>query len=175
MKLLDKEFVPFISKEKIQQRIKELGQQITNDYKGKDLTIIGVLNGSFIFVSDLAKAIDINCDIEFTKYSSYVNTQSTGKIVRHLDLPSNLKGQHILIVEDIIDTGQTMQKILKDLKQQEPASVKIVSLLFKPETLLEPIDISYIGFEIDPKFVVGYGLDYNGKGRNIDEILVLKD
>lgn len=175
-KVLDKEFVPFIGKEEIAKRNRELGEQITKDYEGKDVLMISVLNGSFMFTSDLAKEIELPIDLSFVKYASYEGTESTGKVKQLIGFnEADVRGKHIIIVEDIVDTGRTMQALLKDLEVMEPASVKVVSLLFKPEALKIPLEIDYVGFEIDPRFVVGYGLDYNHFGRNIPEILVLKD
>ncbi|MBB6459182.1 hypoxanthine phosphoribosyltransferase [Flammeovirga kamogawensis] len=175
-KVLDKEFVPFIGKEQIAERNRQLGAEITKEYQGKDVLMISVLNGSFMFASDLVKEIDLPMDLSFVKYASYEGTESTGKVKQLIGFNAQaVKDKHIVIIEDIVDTGRTMQALIKDLEVMEPASVKVVSLLFKPEALKIPMTIDYVGFEIDPKFVVGYGLDYDGFGRNIPEILVLKD
>lgn len=174
-KVLDKEFVPFIGKEKIAKRNQELGEQITKDYEGKDVLMVSVLNGSFMFTSDLVKEINLPIDLSFVKYASYEGTESTGKVKQLIGFNKDaVNGKHIIIVEDIVDTGRTMQALIQDLEDMNPASVKIVSLLFKPEALKIPMTIDYVGFDIDPRFVVGYGLDYDGFGRNIPEILVLK-
>ncbi|MEH0154541.1 hypoxanthine phosphoribosyltransferase [Limibacter armeniacum] len=174
MKIWNKEFVPFISKEEIAKRVKELGEQITDVYKGEELVIIGVLNGSFMFTSDLAKEIAMPAEVQFVRYASYEATESTGVVRELIGFTDNVKGKHVLIVEDIVDSGRTMKKLLEEVNQFEPASVKVVSLLFKPEALKVDVQVDYVGFEIDPRFVVGYGLDYDGLGRNIEEILVLK-
>ncbi|MBB3697743.1 MULTISPECIES: hypoxanthine phosphoribosyltransferase [Flammeovirga] len=175
-KVLDKEFVPFISREQIAERIQTLGEELTAEYKEKEVLFVSVLNGAFMFTSDLVKEIKTPLEISFVKYASYEGTSSTGKVKQLIGFNADqVKGKHIVIVEDIVDTGRTMQALIQDLEGMEPASVKVVALLFKPEALKIPITVNYVGFEIDPRFVVGYGLDYDGFGRNIPEILVLKD
>lgn len=175
IQLWDKEFVPFISREQLEQRVRALGQQITEEFQGQQLMLVGVLNGSFMFTSDLAKAIDLSAEVSFVKYASYEATQSTGNVKQLIGFNEHIKDKHVLIIEDIIDTGRTMKKLIEDIKQHAPASVHVATLLYKPAALIEKgIPIHYVGFEIDPRFVVGYGLDYDGLGRNIPEIYVLK-
>jgi hypoxanthine phosphoribosyltransferase len=169
----DKNFVPFIESAPLQARIKALAQEINNDCAGKNPLLIGVLNGSFMFVGDLFKYIDIDCEITFIRVSSYQSTESTGKVKQILGLKEDIQGRDIIIIEDIVDTGMTMQEILGQLASQKPASIKIMTLLFKPSALKVPLKLDYVGFEIENKFVVGYGLDYDGLGRNLDAIFVL--
>ncbi|GGD47452.1 hypoxanthine phosphoribosyltransferase [Emticicia aquatilis] len=171
----DKSFVPFIEHNPLQDRIKALAQEINKDYAGKNPLLIGVLNGSFMFIADLFKSIEIECEVTFIRVSSYQSTESTGKVKQVLGLKEDIQNRHIVIVEDIVDTGMTMQEILGQLAAKQPASIKIMTMLFKPEALKVPLKLDYVGFEIENKFVVGYGLDYDGYGRNLDAIYVLKE
>ncbi|MCH7397599.1 hypoxanthine phosphoribosyltransferase [Belliella sp. DSM 107340] len=174
VKLKDKEFVPFISAESIDQRLKILGAQISKDFKNDNPILLGVLNGSFMFLSDLAKYIDIPSEFTFVKLSSYSGENSTGKVKSLIGLDSDLKGRKVIVVEDIVDSGLSMSHLLEILQTKEPLDISIVSLLFKPEALKFPVEIDYVGFEIANKFVVGYGLDYDGLGRNLPSIYQLK-
>ncbi len=171
----DKNFVPFIEAEALQSRIKALGQEINKDFAGKNPLLIGVLNGSFMFVGDLFKYIDIDCEISFIRVSSYQSTESTGKVKQILGLKEDIKNRDIIIIEDIVDTGMTMQEILGQMASNHPSSIKVMTLLFKPTALKVPLKLDYVGFEIENKFVVGYGLDYDGLGRNLDAIWVLEE
>lgn len=171
----DKKFIPYINAEDIQRRIKELAMQINKDYKGKNPLFLGILNGSFIFASDLYKNIDIPSCISFIKLVSYKGTSSTGTVITSIGLEEDLTGKDIIIIEDIVDTGKTMTEFIPSLLKQNPNSVKICTLLFKPTALKHPLDIDYVGFSIPNKFVVGYGLDYDGFGRNYHEIFQIED
>jgi hypoxanthine phosphoribosyltransferase len=172
--VLDLEFIPFISKEEIHQRCVELGKIIKQDYRDLDPMFLIVLNGAFIFAADIIRLIDIPCTIECIKIKSYIGTQSSG-IVKIEDSLPLLEGKHILIIEDIIDSGLTMESFLEVLRKSSPKSIKIISLLSKPEALKTPIHIDYLGFSIPNKFVVGYGLDYAGEGRQLPDIWQLFD
>ena len=169
----DKIFKPYLGQPTIEKRVKELGREISKDYRGKDPIIIGVLNGAYIFLSDLSKAIDIPAEISFIKISSYEGDSSTGKVKRLIGLDVELENRHVLLVEDIVDTGLSMINLLSQVNEKEPASVKTVTLLYKPDALRHNVALDYIGFQIPNKFVVGYGLDYDGFGRNIPEIYQL--
>jgi hypoxanthine phosphoribosyltransferase len=169
----DKNFVPFIEAQHIATKIQTLGSQISKDYKGKNLLCIAILNGSYIFAADLSRAIDLPLELTFIKYNSYRNMESSGLVEKFIGLTSEVKGRHVLLIEDIIDTGLTMTEILNDIQQLQPASVEVVTLLLKPSALQEDLDIKYIGFEIENRFVLGYGLDYDGYGRNLKDIHVL--
>lgn len=172
----NEKFVPFIEEEKIQSRVKELGAMISEDYRGKLPILIGVLNGSFIFLADLVKNIDIHCEIDFFKLSSYGDSKISSGNVRLLkELNADINERHIIIVEDIVDTGLSLNYIDKLMHRFNPASVKFAALLVKPESLKYDIKIDYIGFEILNKFVIGYGLDYAQKYRNLKSIYVLSD
>lgn len=171
----DKTFETFISKEKIQQRIIELAQQIDHDYKGLNPLFIGILNGSFIFAADLFRELTIDAEISFIKLASYKGTSSTGNVVTAIGLEEILHQRHVIIIEDIIDTGKTLRAFLPEIKLRQVASVKIAALLSKPEAREYDITPDYTGFEIPNKFVVGYGLDYDKHGRSLPEIYMLSD
>lgn len=168
-------FVPLISSERIQARIKELGVQISNDYKGKVPIFIGVLNGSFIFLADLLKNVYVDCEIDFFKLSSYGDEKiSSGNVTLLKELNCDVNGRDIIIVEDIVDSGLSIKYIEKLFSEYSPASMKVISLLVKPESLKYDIKIDYIGFEVPGKFVIGFGLDYAQKFRNLRSIYVLE-
>ena len=175
MQVHDKIFVPFISKEEIQQRVYALGELISADYEGKKPLILGILNGSFIFAADLFRALTIDAEISFIKLASYKGTSTTGHVVTAIGLEEDLHGRHIIIVEDIIDTGKTLSSFLPEIHHRQPASVKIATFLTKPSALQYDVKADYSCFEIENKFVVGYGLDYDGLGRNIPDLYILKD
>jgi hypoxanthine phosphoribosyltransferase len=169
-------FVTFLSEQKIQTRIAEIGEEISKDYKGKLPIFIGILNGAFMFMSDLMKHITVNCEMDFFKLSSYGDEKiSTGRVKLLKDLNADIKDRHLVLIEDIIDSGLSMDYIVQLLKEHKPASIKIVSLLMKPESLKYDIKIDYIGFKIPNKFVIGYGLDYAQKYRNLRSIYVLSE
>ncbi|MEZ4222092.1 MAG: hypoxanthine phosphoribosyltransferase [Polyangiaceae bacterium] len=159
----------------IQERIAELGKQIAADYAGKDVVLLCVLKGSYVFAADLARAIDLPVTIEFLGVQSYGDdTKSSGVVQITLDLTRPIEGQHVLVVEDIVDTGLTLDYILSSLKNRQPASVRVCALLHKPARMKKQVPIDYLGFTIDDVFVVGYGLDWAQKYRNIGEIGVVK-
>ena len=167
----DREFEILIENDNICKRIRLLGIQINVDYENRCPVFIGVLNGSFMFMADLLKEITISCEAAFIKVSSYTGTMSNGHIKEIFGLPQDLHNRDIIIVEDIVDTGLTLRHVLEDINKQKPASVKVCSLLLKPAALKEPMEeLEYIGFELTNEFVVGYGLDYNGLGRNLNDI-----
>ena len=170
----DKTFHPFLSEAEIQSRIQKIGAAINADYKDKAPLFIGVLNGAFMFCSDLLKVVDVSCEVSFVRLSSYEGTQSTGEVRTILNLQEDVAGRDLILVEDIVDTGLTMQKALEYFNTLNPNSVEIASLLVKPDCLQCDIAIKYTGFEIPEKFVVGYGLDYDGYGRNLKDIYQLK-
>ena len=169
----DKQFEPYLTANEINARIKVLAQQLDKDYAGKKPLFIAILNGSFIFAADLFKELTMEAEICFIKLASYKGTKSSGQVITAIGLDTDLFGREVVIVEDIVDTGKTLSEFLPQLKHQQPASMKIVALLHKPEATVFPIPIDYLGFSIPNKFVVGYGLDYDGLGRNIREIYKL--
>ena len=169
----DKQFEPYISASTIAGRIKEIAGELNRDYSDKKPLFIAILNGSFMFAADLYKELHIDAEVCFIKLASYKGTKSTGHIITAIGLDMDLFGRDVVIVEDIVDTGKTLSEFLPQLHHQQPASLKIVALLHKPEATVFPITIDYLGFSIPNKFVVGYGLDYDGLGRNIPEIFKL--
>lgn len=167
----DKTFVPFLSSNEIQEAVKKIANQINKDYANKHPICIAILNGSFMFASDLFKQLDINAAISFIKLASYKGTSSTGNVVTAIGLEATLHNRDIILIEDIVDTGKTLHAFLPQLMDHQPSSLKICSLLHKKEATVFPIQIDYLGFEIPNLFVVGYGLDYDGLGRNLDQIM----
>jgi hypoxanthine phosphoribosyltransferase len=169
-------FKLLISKERIEKRLKELGEEIDAEYAGKKPILIGVLNGSFIFLADLMRNISIPCEVDFFKLSSYGDEKvSSGNIKKLKELDAEIEGRDVIIVEDIVDTGLSMNYILHQVKNLNPASVKIATLLYKPNALKYDVTLDYIGFEIPTLFVLGYGLDYAQEGRNLAQIYVLDE
>ncbi len=159
-----------ISKETLEERIKEMSEQIEKDYEGKDIVLIGILKGSVMFMTELAKNIKNDIALDFMDVSSYEGTESTGRIKINKDIRDSIEGKDVIIVEDIVDTGRTLTYLKEYLKQKKAKSVKIATMLSKPSRRVVEIDADYLGFEIEDKFVVGYGLDYNEKYRNLPYI-----
>jgi hypoxanthine phosphoribosyltransferase len=173
IRIHDKNFKPYITAEAIQKKVTELAEALNRDYKDKNPVFIAILNGSFIFAADLFKELTIDAEISFIKLASYKGMKSGGQVITSIGLDTEIFGRHVVIIEDIVDTGKTMNEFLPQLLHQQPASLKIVALLHKPEAKLHPITVDYTGFEIPDKFVVGYGLDYDGLGRNTASIYQL--
>ena len=174
IQVLDKTFEPYLKEAEIQEKITKLAEQLNQDYAGKRPLFLSVLNGSFLFTADLFKQITIEAEVSFIKLASYKGTSSTGNVITAIGLDINVKDRHIIILEDIIDTGKTLHHYLPQLESMQPASVKIAVLLNKKEALIYPVQIDYACFEIPNKFVVGYGLDYDGLGRNSKDIYQLQ-
>jgi len=174
MNINNKEFYPFISSDEIIERVELIGSQISKDYSDKNPLFVAVLNGAFMFASDLMKCVNIRSEISFVKLASYQAMETTGNIQKMIGLKENLEGRHVVIIEDIVDTGNTMAFFVKALAKSHPASIEIATLLFKPQALKNHLNLKYVGFEIPSKFVVGYGLDYDGYGRNLKDIYQLK-
>lgn len=172
MKVADLDFEPLIKAGDIERRVKEIATQLNKDYSNNKPVFIGVLNGCFLFIADLVKQMDIPCEITFVKLSSYHGgTTSTRSMREDITLLVDIKGRHVLVIEDIVDTGNTARYLIDKLKEKEPASIKLCSLLLKPDALEMKIEeIKYVGFEIANHFVVGYGLDYKELGRNLRDI-----
>ncbi len=173
LKVHDKHFVPFIAEETIQHKVKELAATIDKDYAGKKPLFIAILNGSFMFAADLFKHLTIEAEICFIKLASYKGTKSSGQVVTAIGLDIDINERHLIILEDIVDTGRTLHHFIPQLQHQQPASLHIAVLLDKPEPRQFEVPISYCCFSIPNKFVLGYGLDYDGFGRNIKEIYQL--
>jgi len=170
IKVHDKLFDTYLTENDIQQEIKKIADAINEDYAGLRPMFIAILNGSFMFASDLFKYLTIEAEICFIKLASYKGTSSSGQVITAIGLDVDLIGKDIIIIEDIVDTGKTLNEFLPKLLHQQPASLKIAALLHKPDAMKFPIRIDYLGFSIPNKFVVGYGLDYDGLGRNLKEI-----
>ncbi len=167
----DKTFKMMISAETLSERIKVLGEQVNQDFADQKPILIGILNGCFLFMADLVKHINVPCEIAFMKVSSYHGGMESKRVITEdYDLKMDVSGRHLIIVEDIVDTGTTMRFIVDKLQARNPASVNIATLLFKPDAMEHQLDLQYVAFEIENKFVVGYGLDYKGLGRNMNEI-----
>lgn len=173
IKVHDKSFETYLSEEAIQKRVKEMAMAINKEYAGKKPLFIAILNGSFMFAADLFKQLTIESELCFIKLASYKGMKSSGKVVTSIGLEEDLFGKDVIIVEDIVDTGKTLHKFLPKLVHQQPKSLKIAALLHKSEATEYPLTLDYVGFDIPNKFVVGYGLDYDGLGRNLKEIYQL--
>jgi hypoxanthine phosphoribosyltransferase len=173
IKVLDKEFEISISSEKIQKRVGELADEISRDLKDQDPVFIAILNGSFMFAGDLFKKISIDAQITFLKLASYQGTTTSGSVKQLIGLNQEIKDQNIVILEDIVDTGITLDTIMRQLSGYQPASVKVATLLYKPDACKAEIPLDYIGFSIPNQFIIGYGLDYNGYGRKYEDIYTL--
>ena len=171
----DKTFMPYLTRDVIAERVKEMAADISRDYAGKKPLFISILNGSFIFSADLFRNLTIDAEICFIKLASYKGTKSTGQVITSIGLDQDVYGRDVLIMEDIIDTGRTLNQFLPQLEHQQPKSLRICALLHKAEATIHPVGIAYTGFVIPDRFVVGYGLDYDGLGRNIDAIWQLAD
>ena len=172
--ILDKQFVPYLSAEEIQEKVAILAKQFNEEYADKKPLFLSVLNGSFLFTADLFKKLTIDAEVCFVKLASYKGVSSTGNVITAIGLDTNLKDRHVIILEDIIDTGKTLHHFLPQLQSLQVASLKIAVLLNKTEALAYPVKVDYACFDIPNKFVVGYGLDYDGFGRNYEAIYQLK-
>ncbi len=175
IKVNDKHFVPYIPAAKIDEAIANMAGKMNAELEGKRPLFLAILNGSFIFAADLFKKITIEAEICFIKLASYKGTKSTGHVITSIGLDQSLNGRHVVILEDIVDTGKTLHEFLPQIRDHQPASLQIASLLFKPAALQHNIKIDYVGFEVPNKFLLGYGLDYDGLARNLPEIFTIDD
>jgi hypoxanthine phosphoribosyltransferase len=173
IQLHDKRFETYLSEEAIQEKIRGIAGQVSQDYKNKRPLFIAILNGSFMFAADLFKYLSIDAEICFIKLASYRGMKSSGQVITAIGLDVDLFGRDVIILEDIVDTGKTLNEFLPKLDHQQPKSLKIAALLHKPDATQFPLQIDYLGFSIPNKFVVGYGLDFDGLGRNYKEIYQL--
>lgn len=171
----DLNFAPLFSEHAVQARVRELGAALTERFAGQNPLFISILSGAFVFASDLIRSFKSDCEVGFVKLSSYKGTQSTGAIQTVMGLEKEIAGRHLIVVEDIVDTGRTLHYFLDLLRQQNPASVCTVAFLRKPEAAAFPVQVDFVGFDIADKFVVGYGLDYDGWGRNLPGVYQLAD
>ncbi len=163
-------FEKFIGKDEIDVAVQKVAEEINRDYAGKNPLLLAILNGSFIFASDLMRKLTIPCEISFVKFASYAGTLTTSKVKELIGVSEELEGRHIIVVEDIVDTGITMHKLLQDIREKNPIDVRVACFCFKPEAFEKSFSIDYLGMEIPNDFIVGYGLDYNGYGRNLPDI-----
>ena len=173
IQIKDKRFRVSIPEAEIKSRVKAVAQQISKDMAGKNPLFLGVLNGSFIFAADLMREMTIPCEISFVKLASYQGTTSTGKIQEVIGINEDLTGRTVVIVEDIVESGQTMKRMIEQLGTRAPASVHICTLFFKPDKLQEELDIDYVAFRIPDDFIVGYGLDYDQAGRELKDVYTI--
>ncbi len=163
-----------IDADAIQARVAEMAAEINRDYAGQEVVIVPVLKGSFVFAADLIRHLDIDCNIDFLGLRSYEGTESTGVVQITSDLTKSIEGEHVIVVEDIVDTGLTMQYMMENLRTRKPASVKLASLLHKPSRTTVEVDIDYLGFSIEDVFVIGYGLDFDQLYRNLPYLGVVR-
>jgi hypoxanthine phosphoribosyltransferase len=170
IRVLDRLFTPFITRDEIDPLVTRIAAEINADYAGKNPLFLPVLNGAFIFAADLLRKISIPCSVSFVKYASYSGMQTTEKVRILIGLNEDIAGRHVIIVEDIVDSGITMDYLLKEMRNFNPASVRLACLFLKPEAFIKDFPIDYLGMKIPNRFIVGYGLDYNGYGRNLPQI-----
>ncbi len=176
IKLLDRTFKVMIPAEEIDKAVADVAERINDDYRNCDTPLfVGVLNGSFMFMSDLMKKIEFDCELSFVKISSYEGTQSTGDVCSLIGLNQSIAGRHVVIIEDIVDTGASIEHMVSELKAQNPASVEVCTLFFKPKSYSRSVPIKYRAMEIGNEFIVGYGLDYDQLGRNLKDIYVVTE
>lgn len=175
VKVLDKKFETSITEEEIKKRVKDVAEQINHDMKGKNPLLLAVLNGAFIFAADLMREITIPCEISFVKLASYQGVTSTGTVKEVIGINEDLAGRTVIIVEDIVESGLTMKRMIESIGTRGPESVHICTLLLKPDRLKVPLNIEYVAFKIPNDFILGYGLDYNQQGRQLKDIYTLKD
>ena len=173
VKISDKEFKLYIPSASVKRAVDQVAIQINNQYIDEEILFVSVLNGAFAFSADLIRKIQSPCQITFVKLASYQGSESTGIVKELIGLNENIEGKHVILIEDIVDTGLTIESVVKQLKKLKPASVRVATLLFKPQAYLKNLKIDYIGIEIPNEFVVGCGLDYNGYGRNLEDIYSL--
>ena len=171
--VLDKNFIEFIPEDKIISRIEEMAERINNDFKGEEVVFLGILNGAFLFAAELFKRINIKARISFVKLASYEGTSSSGSIRELIGWNEDIKNQHVVIIEDIVDTGNTLERIVDELVIRKVSGIKVATLLFKPGAYKKDIPLEYVGFEIPNDFVIGFGLDYDGFARNLPAIYTL--
>ena len=171
----DRYFKPFISEEAIQKQVKRLAMEMNRDLAGKDPIFLGILNGAFMFASDLYKQLIFPCQITFLKLASYSGTESSGSVKQLIGINRDLKDRVVVVLEDIVDTGVTLETIIRQLSGYEPREIRVATFLHKPEATVREVKLDYVGMEIPNNFILGYGLDYDGYGRNFREIYQLVD
>lgn len=175
VKVKDKEFVPFLTQRVIEEAIDKIANEISRDLDGTKPLFICVLNGSFMFASELMKRVSIPSELTFVKMSSYSGTSSTGQVKEIYGLEEDIEGRTVVIVEDIVDTGKTMKRMIEKLNEKKPKNIKVATLLLKPDALVETVPLDYVALRIPNDFIIGFGLDYDGYGRNYPDIYRIKD
>jgi hypoxanthine phosphoribosyltransferase len=175
IRILDKKFSEYLTEKVIQHRIEELAKQMNEELAGKEVVFLGILNGAFLFAADLFRRIDFPARISFVKLASYQGTSSSGSIKELIGWNEDINNKTIVVIEDIVDTGNTLERIVDELVIRKAAEIRIAALLYKPEAYTKDIPLHYIGFEIPNNFVVGFGLDYDGFGRNLPSVYTLMD
>ena len=175
IKVHDKHFRLFIPEAKIQQEVTRLSMEMNRDLADKDPIFLGILNGAFMFASDLYKQLNFPCQITFLKLASYSGTESTGAVKQLIGINRDLKDRVVVVLEDIVDTGVTLETIIRQLSGYQPREIRVATLLYKPEAAIKRVKLDYVGMEIPNDFILGYGLDYDGYGRNFKEIYQLED
>jgi hypoxanthine phosphoribosyltransferase len=175
VKVQDKHFEPFIPEDKIQQEVTRIAEEMNHDLASKDPIFLGILNGAFMFASDLYKQLGFPCQITFLKLASYSGTQSTGTVKQLIGINRDLKDRVVVVLEDIVDTGVTLETIIRQLSGYQPAEIKVATFLHKPDATVKEVKLDYVGMKIPNDFILGYGLDYDGYGRNFKEIYRLVD
>ena len=175
VKLDDKVFKPFLTKEEISSAILKMAEKIQSDYEGMNPVFIGVLNGSFLIVADLVREFTGDCEVSFVKLASYEGTNTTGVVNELIGLNHSIENRHVVVIEDIVDSGNTVEKLVELMGKENPASLKIATLLFKPKAYQKQIPIDYVAIEVGNEFLVGYGLDYDGLGRNLKDIYIITE
>ncbi len=175
VKVHDKYFKPFITEEQIQKEVSRIAEQMNRDLADKDPIFLGILNGAFMFASDLYKQLNFACQITFLKLASYSGTESTGTVKQLIGINRDLKDRVVVVLEDIVDTGVTLETIIRQLSGYQPAEIRVATFLHKPEATIREVKLDYVGMEIPNDFILGYGLDYDGYGRNFKEIYQLID
>jgi len=170
VQIKDKKFELYLSEKEIQESIQQVAKQLNTDYKGEDVIFVGVLNGAFMFAADLMKGVDLDCEISFVKVKSYKGTSSTGNVHELIGLTTDVKDKHVIIIEDIVDSGLTLNKLYSMIEHHTPKSVEVATLLYKPDAFKGKYPPKYVGIEIPNKFIVGFGLDYLEAGRNTRDI-----
>jgi hypoxanthine phosphoribosyltransferase len=175
VKVHDKHFEPFITEDKIQHEVSRIAKEMNLQLAGKDPIFLGILNGAFMFASDLYKQLTFPCQITFLKLASYSGTQSTGTVKQLIGINRDLKDRVVVVLEDIVDTGVTLETIIRQLSGYQPAEIRVATFLHKPDATIKKVELDYVGMEIPNDFILGYGLDYDGYGRNFKEIYRLVD
>ena len=175
IKIHDLEFEVFLDRDAIKDRVGEIGYELTKKFKNDRPLFLGMLSGAFVFMADIIREFDGNCDVQFVKYYSYEGTKSTGSLNEVIGVDDSIKGRTVILIEDIVDSGKTLHEFLPKIRDKKPKHLEIVSLLIKPSALEFDVPVDHIGFEIEDRFVVGYGLDYDGLGRNLQAIYRKRD